>query len=364
MLIAAAVVLASGMAVAFTVASEGDSGQPDASRSMSAEDVEIEAITMENVRISNLTVDLDEFSGVAPHLRTSFASTLGENVEGFEADSVEPGTIESAEVTVEDDVATIDAEVETITIEGVEADHVTFEDHHSRAVMAHEMFSGGALSAESTTVEGLSVGTLRIEAAAQPAEAGTPTGIETATETEAAIATETPAGTETAIETEAPIATETPAGTETPTETDEAEEAAVSFDEQTSPGTTVTVDSVTVPEGGFVTIHDSSLLDGDALESVVGVSEHLEPGTHEDVTVTLYDVSGASFDQSELEEEETLIAMPHLDTNDDEEYGFVETEGSEDGAYTDDGGAVTDDATVCPEDDEGTETATETEADG
>jgi hypothetical protein len=129
--------------------------------------------------------------------------------------------------------------------------------------------------------------------------------------------------------------------------TDENPEASVDFDDQTTEGDTVTVDEVTVEEGGFVAIHDSSLLDGEVVESVIGVSEYLEAGTHEDVEVTLFEgVDGAEFDQSELDEDSTLIAMPHRDTDGDEEYDFVENDGGNDGPYTEDGEAVVDDAHV------------------
>ena len=115
----------------------------------------------------------------------------------------------------------------------------------------------------------------------------------------------------------------------------------VDFGAQETDGTTVTVDAVFVPEGGFVTIHDSTLLEGDALGSVVGVSAYLEPGYYENVEVTLYgDVPGADFEQDRLTEDETLIAMPHLDSNGTETYDFLTANGSEDGPYTVDGEAV------------------------
>ncbi|WP_407036744.1 DUF7282 domain-containing protein [Halovalidus salilacus] len=100
--------------------------------------------------------------------------------------------------------------------------------------------------------------------------------------------------------------------------------ASVTFEDQESNGTSVVVDEVTVNEGGFVAIHNSSLLAGDAIGSVIGSSEYLEEGTHEDVEVEL---------NESLEENETLVAMPHQDTNDNEENDFVETEGEEDGPY-------------------------------
>ncbi|MFC7074051.1 PGF-CTERM sorting domain-containing protein [Halovenus rubra] len=113
--------------------------------------------------------------------------------------------------------------------------------------------------------------------------------------------------------------------------------ATVSFSDQSTTGTAVGVDSTELADGGFVTIHDSSLLDGDALGSVVGVSSYLGPGSHEDLTVPLDDP---------LVENETLIAMAHRDTDGDEAYTFVESNGETDSPYTTDGSAVTDDAAI------------------
>jgi hypothetical protein len=113
--------------------------------------------------------------------------------------------------------------------------------------------------------------------------------------------------------------------------------AAVTFNPQTSDGTSVTVDSVRMDDGGFVTMHDDGLLNGDPLGSVVGVSEYLAPGSYEDVTVDL---------DEQLTETGTLIAMPHRDTNGNETYDFVDTDGGEDGPYTDADGAIVDPAEV------------------
>ena len=122
--------------------------------------------------------------------------------------------------------------------------------------------------------------------------------------------------------------------------------ATVTFDDQETTGTSVTVASVYVPEDGFVAIHDSSLLDGEVLDSVIGVSHYLESGSYEDVEVSLFEVDGAEFETDTLEEDQTLIAMPHEDTDGDEEYDFVESGGEDDGPYTADGEAVVDDAHV------------------
>ncbi|WP_115862640.1 DUF7282 domain-containing protein [Halorussus litoreus] len=157
-------------------------------------------------------------------------------------------------------------------------------------------------------------------------------------------------------------------------ETTMAEAANVTFEDQTSNGSAVVVDEVVVPEGGFVVIHaaeeatedpaqnetefegvtqtetemdtamvtetemDGAMAQQYAAGEVLGNSTYLEPGTHENVTVTL-DVP--------IEEDQVLIAMPHLDTNDNQLYEFPEA----DDPYTDDAGAVTDWGEVTVEED-------------
>jgi len=109
--------------------------------------------------------------------------------------------------------------------------------------------------------------------------------------------------------------------------------ATVSFSDQSTTGRSVVVDSVELGDGGFVVIHDSSLLDGEVAASVIGNSEYLEPGSYENVTVRLDD---------SLEEGDTLIAMAHQDTNGNQSYDFPDA----DGPYTEDGDPVIDDADV------------------
>ncbi|MFB6177592.1 MAG: PGF-CTERM sorting domain-containing protein, partial [Halobaculum sp.] len=106
--------------------------------------------------------------------------------------------------------------------------------------------------------------------------------------------------------------------------------ASVTFSPQESAGETITVESVTLADGGFVTIHDATLLEGEALGSVRGTSEYLPPGTHTNVTVTL---------DEPITENATLIAMPHRDTDGDQTYDFVTSEGTTDAPYVA-GGAV------------------------
>jgi len=116
--------------------------------------------------------------------------------------------------------------------------------------------------------------------------------------------------------------------------------AGITFDDQSSDGTTVVIDSVDLSEPGFVAVHDSTLLDGAVLDSVVGHSDYLEAGHHENVAVAL---------DSRQVDTQSLIAMPHVDSNDDTNYTFVESEGGADGPFTAGGSAVIDSATVTVE---------------
>ena len=92
----------------------------------------------------------------------------------------------------------------------------------------------------------------------------------------------------------------------------------VSFQNQTTDGTVVTVEQANLTDGGFVVIHDRSLLNGSVLDSVLGVSEYLEAGTHEDVTVTL---------DEPITESQQLLALAYRDTNDNQTFDFVESQG-------------------------------------
>jgi len=126
-----------------------------------------------------------------------------------------------------------------------------------------------------------------------------------------------------------------------------ADTATVSISDQESDGSEVVVDSAQLSEGGFIAIHA-----GNASGDVVGNSEYLEAGSHEDVTITL---------DEPMDEDFTAVAMPHLDTNGNEAYDFPDA----DGPYTSNGTAVTDSANVTIVEETQTEapdTETETEA--
>lgn len=112
--------------------------------------------------------------------------------------------------------------------------------------------------------------------------------------------------------------------------------AGFTFDEGEPNQTTVLIERVVVPEGGFVVIHRAQNATGEyategqvSVGPVVGNSTYLQPGVHSNVAVEL----NASIDESQ-----TLVAMPHRDTNDDQQYDFPQA----DGPYTENGSPVID----------------------
>ncbi len=101
--------------------------------------------------------------------------------------------------------------------------------------------------------------------------------------------------------------------------------ASVEFDSQVAAddGTLVVVDSVTLERGGFVAVHD-----GGPGGQVIGVSDYLEPGTHEDVRIRL-DVNATVTNRTRL------AAVAHADADGNRQFGFVVTDGEVDRPYTD-----------------------------
>ncbi|WP_273836351.1 hypothetical protein [Halococcus sp. PRR34] len=123
--------------------------------------------------------------------------------------------------------------------------------------------------------------------------------------------------------------------------------ATLVFSEQTTNGSVVRLNTATLSQGGFVAIHDTSLTaNNSTVGSVIGVSQRLSPGPHQDVVVPLYAVDGRNFNDSRLAANGTLVAMAHFDSNDNGEFDFVATNGSTDGPYVEGVRAVTDNASI------------------
>jgi PGF-CTERM protein len=94
--------------------------------------------------------------------------------------------------------------------------------------------------------------------------------------------------------------------------------------DQTTTGGTVRLRNVTLADGGYVVIHAPNASES-PVESVLGTSSYLENGTTENVTVTL---------SQPLTENADVVVMAHRDTNDNDVFDFVSSNGSEDGPYT------------------------------
>jgi hypothetical protein len=101
--------------------------------------------------------------------------------------------------------------------------------------------------------------------------------------------------------------------------------ASLTFERQGSNGSVVTAQSVTLPEGGFVVVHNTGVIEGEVVESIVGVSDHLSAGRHENVTVEL---------DRPLNQSQRLVAVTYRDSNDNREFDFVSSNRTADGPYT------------------------------
>ncbi|MFP9190321.1 DUF4179 domain-containing protein [Natrialbaceae archaeon A-CW1-1] len=113
---------------------------------------------------------------------------------------------------------------------------------------------------------------------------------------------------------------------------DDQPEATITFEDQTTNGTNVEIESVSLSDGGFVVITNSA---GER----VAVSEHLGAGSHENVTIEQNeDDSGDLLGQ--------LTATVHQDTTGDGTYAFETSDGEEDRPYIENGYPVSDRASV------------------
>ena len=129
-------------------------------------------------------------------------------------------------------------------------------------------------------------------------------------------------------------------GTATPTPSEANATERLTFDNQTSDGTSVVVRYANLTEGGYIVIHDSTLFDNEAVESVVGSTVYLGPGEYENQTV--------EFDE-EVTESGTYVAMIHTETSGNLVLDFVESDGTDDGPVVVGGEPVTDEAEVTVE---------------
>ncbi|HUR24702.1 MAG TPA: hypothetical protein VM327_01655 [Candidatus Thermoplasmatota archaeon] len=111
-------------------------------------------------------------------------------------------------------------------------------------------------------------------------------------------------------------------------------DADVDFVETSTGGHAIVVPRAVLPQAGFIALHDSTLLtDEDSFGSVIGVSKLLPAGTHVDILVELGPVPGndKAFTSNA---NDTIIAMPHKDSNNNSVYDFITSQGADDGPFT------------------------------
>ena len=102
--------------------------------------------------------------------------------------------------------------------------------------------------------------------------------------------------------------------------------ASVVFRNQTLQNHTLTVSKVRLPRGGFVIAHNASYRQrGNAVTSAVALSRYLPPGTYTNVTLRV--APGA------ITRTQVVTVRPSLDTNVNQQYDFVRSDGFRDVAY-------------------------------
>lgn len=135
-------------------------------------------------------------------------------------------------------------------------------------------------------------------------------------------------------------------------------EANVTASYGNSSGEKVTVSSASLPDGGYVAVYSVVEGDGFVTRHLIGSTDYVSPGTHEDVTIGLFDVPGLKYDEEKLDSSTYLVTQIHYDTNDNKEFDFAESGGAKDFAYLDDSQEVISDGemlTVSGSDDENAE---------
>jgi hypothetical protein len=118
--------------------------------------------------------------------------------------------------------------------------------------------------------------------------------------------------------------------------------ATVSFKSQTINDPTITVQSVTLPHDGYVAIHTTDKSQNTSIGSVISASRYLHAGTHKNVQVGLFKVSGNNFNPDTLKHSQRLSAVAHRETNDNQTFDYRTTKKTEDGPYYENNSIVAD----------------------
>lgn len=139
--------------------------------------------------------------------------------------------------------------------------------------------------------------------------------------------------------------------TQTATPQANATNATVTFANQTTNGSTITVQSVTLPQSGYVALQSSAYADGlqSAEESTIAVSKRLSAGTHRNVTITVSNAppgNAPGLNRSQVNETTTFGVAAYADTNGNQRFDYVRSFGESDTLLANNGSTVTDTARV------------------
>jgi hypothetical protein len=116
--------------------------------------------------------------------------------------------------------------------------------------------------------------------------------------------------------------------------------AQIAFNDQETECKRVVVKRAYLPDGGFIDIHRAERECGPSgsfpLGYPLGVTGWLEPGWHEDITITLFsDVRCIEWEERDcLDEPTEMCAMPHENTTQERSFVHYCTDGEEDPPYS------------------------------
>lgn len=127
--------------------------------------------------------------------------------------------------------------------------------------------------------------------------------------------------------------------------------SSITITNQTTNGSVVTVESVTLSQPGHIALHTSSYADNlvGASESVIAVSDRLSAGTHRNVTINISNAPAGNapgLNRSQLNETQTLVAAVYADSNNNQRYDYVYSYGGTDMLVRADGDPVQEAARV------------------
>lgn len=128
-------------------------------------------------------------------------------------------------------------------------------------------------------------------------------------------------------------------------DTDE-DQPTVTLANQSSNGSVVTIRNATLPEGGFIALHDSEYLGRAPADlTVIAISEYLSPGQHQNVTIDISNAPPGNYpglNTTQLNTTQTVVAALYTDSNANQQFDYVSSNNEQDPAIRVDRNAISD----------------------